>query len=81
METQHCTPKKFFCKCSVHNKVKEALGKFDPRSDEGIFLGYSSTSRAYKVYNKKTMLVEESVHVVFDESDVLPEVLDTDDEL
>ena len=29
-------------KCFVHNNGKDALGKFDPGSDEAIFLGYSS---------------------------------------
>ena len=33
----------------------------------GIFIGYSSTSHAYRVYNKRLMTVEESVRVVFDE--------------
>ena len=28
-------------------KVRENKGKFDTQSDEGIFLGYSSTSKAY----------------------------------
>ena len=28
-------------------KDRENVGKFDSRSDEGIFLGYSSTSKAY----------------------------------
>ncbi|XP_075087726.1 uncharacterized protein LOC142169723 [Nicotiana tabacum] len=37
-------------------------------SDKGIFLGYSSQSKAYKVYNKRTQCVEESIHVIFDES-------------
>ena len=44
------------------------MGKFDSRSDEGIFLGYSSTSKAYQVYNKRTMKVMETVNVVIDES-------------
>ena len=30
----------FECKCFVHNNGKDNLGKFDPKSDEGIFLGY-----------------------------------------
>ena len=34
-------------------KDKENVGKFDSRNDEGIFLGYSSTSKAYRVYNKR----------------------------
>ena len=44
------------------------MGKFDFRSDEGIFLGYSSTNKAYRVYNKRTMKVMETVNVVIDES-------------
>ncbi|XP_075096457.1 uncharacterized protein LOC142174542 [Nicotiana tabacum] len=57
----------FGCKCFVLNNVKEALGKFNAKSDEGIFLGYSSQSKAYKVYNKRTQCIEESIHVIFDE--------------
>jgi len=73
----------FGCKCYVHNNGKDALGKFDPRSDEAIFLGYSSHSKAYKVFNKRTLCVEESVHVLFDESNSLNEndVQDEDFEL
>jgi len=63
----------FGCKCYVHNNEKDALGKFVPRSDEVIFLGYSSHSKAYKVFNKRTLCVEESVHVLFDESNSLVE--------
>ena len=44
------------------------MGKFDSRSDEGIFLGYSSTSKAYRVYKKRTMKVIETVNIVIDES-------------
>ena len=44
------------------------MGKFDSRSDEGIFLGYSSTSKAYRVFNKRTLKVMETVNVVIDES-------------
>ena len=45
-------------------KDRENVGKFDSQSDEGIFLGYSSTSKAYQVYVK----VMETVNVVIDES-------------
>ena len=48
--------------------LKDNVGKFDSWSDEGIFLGYSSTSKAYWVYNKRTMKVMETVNVVIDES-------------
>ncbi|XP_058005381.1 uncharacterized protein LOC131181352 [Hevea brasiliensis] len=34
----------------------------------GIFLGYSTSSKAYKVFNKKTLVIEESIPVVFDEA-------------
>ena len=44
------------------------MGKFDSRSDEGIFLGYSSTSKAYRVYNKRTKKVMKTVNVVINES-------------
>ena len=49
-------------------KDRENVGKFDSRSDEGIFLGYSSTSKAYQVYNKRTRKVMETVNVVIDEA-------------
>jgi len=61
----------FGCKYFVHNIGKDALGKFDLRSDEAIFLGYSSHSKTYKVFNKRTLCVEESVHVLFDETNSL----------
>ena len=49
-------------------KDRENVGKFDSRSDEGIFLGYSSISKAYRVYNKRTMKVMEIVNVIINES-------------
>jgi hypothetical protein len=42
------------------------MGKFDPKSDEGIFLGYSTNSRAYIVYNTITKTMMESINVVID---------------
>ena len=49
-------------------KDRENVGKFDSCSDERIFLGYSSISKAYRVYNKRTMKVMEMLNVVIDES-------------
>ncbi|XP_070013473.1 uncharacterized protein [Nicotiana sylvestris] len=46
----------------------EAINTACYLSDEGIFLGYSSQRKAYKIYNKRTQYVGESVHVIFDES-------------
>ena len=60
--------KVFGCKCFILNNGKESLGKFDAKVDEGIFLGYATQSHAYRVYNKRFMIVEESMHVVFDET-------------
>ena len=50
--------------------TKDNLGKFDPRSEVVIFLGYSNTSKAYRVYNKRTLVVNESMHVMFNESNL-----------
>ena len=44
------------------------LSKFKSKSDKDSFLSYSTTSKAYKVYNKRTMVVEKSMNVVFNES-------------
>ena len=44
------------------------MGKFDSKSDEAIFLEYSTTSKTFRVFNKRTLVVEESVHVAFDKS-------------
>ena len=66
----------FGSKCYILND-RENLGKFDARSDEGIFLGYSTTSRAYRVFNKRTKTVMESINVKID--DALPKVEMIDD--
>ena len=60
----------FGCKCFILN-TKDNLGKFDYKADEGIFLGYSTSRKAYRVFNKRTLVVEESMHVVFYESNLL----------
>ncbi|XP_070022372.1 uncharacterized protein [Nicotiana sylvestris] len=63
----------FGSKHFIHNNGKDNLGKYDPRSNEGIFLGYSLNSRSFKVSNKCTLCVEESVHVIFDKNNPLVE--------
>lgn len=45
------------------NNGKDNPGKFDVKSDEGIFQGYSINSKAFKVFNQITLVVEESIHV------------------
>ena len=59
--------KVFGCKCYILN-TKDNLSKFDPKFDVSIFFGYSITSKTYRVYNKRTLIVEEFIHVIFDES-------------
>ena len=58
----------FGCKCFVLNNGKDSLEKFDAKANEAIFLGYSLHSRAYRVFNRRTLIVEKSVHVVCDET-------------
>ena len=64
------------------NNEKDNLGRFDAKSDEFVFLGYSINSKAYRVFNKKILTMEESAHVAFDEDILLPlrkeECLDND---
>ena len=58
----------FGCKCYVLNNGIDSLGKFDAKADEAIFLGYSLYNKAYKVFNRRTLSVEEFVHVVCDDT-------------
>ena len=59
--------KVFGCKCFILN-TKVNLEKFNARSDVEIFLGYSTSSKAFRVFNKRTMVVDESIYVIFYES-------------
>nr|GEZ69308.1 hypothetical protein [Tanacetum cinerariifolium] len=45
----------------------ENLDKMKEKGDECIFVGYSTQSRAYRVFNKRTQVIMESIHVNFDE--------------
>ena len=57
----------FGSKCYILNE-QENLGKFDAKSDEGIFLRYSTNSWAYRVFNKRTKMVMESINVEIDDA-------------
>nr|GEW81438.1 retrovirus-related Pol polyprotein from transposon TNT 1-94 [Tanacetum cinerariifolium] len=61
--------KVFRSKCFILN-TKYYMTKFDPKSYEGIFLGYSQNSKAYIILNKHTMKIEESLNVTFDETPI-----------
>ena len=58
----------FGCKCFILN-TKDNLRKFDAKVFEAIFVGYSNTSKAYRVFNKSSLITEESMHIKFEESD------------
>ncbi|GKB41734.1 retrovirus-related pol polyprotein from transposon TNT 1-94 [Tanacetum coccineum] len=48
--------------------TKDYLTKFDSKSYEGIFLGYSQNSKEYIIFNKHIGKVKESLNVTFDET-------------
>ncbi|KAJ9561171.1 hypothetical protein OSB04_006331 [Centaurea solstitialis] len=61
------TPYHIIKPCYILNN-RDNLGKFDKKADEGYFLGYSLTSKTFRVYNKRTKMVMETVYVTFDET-------------
>ena len=52
----------FGCKCFILNNGKYLIGKLDAKSDDTIFIGYALNSKAYKVFNKTSLIVEKSIH-------------------
>ncbi|KAJ9541604.1 hypothetical protein OSB04_028110 [Centaurea solstitialis] len=56
----------FGCPCSILN-TKTHLGKFDSKSDDGFFVGYSIQSKAVRVFNTVSGTIEESDNVKFNE--------------
>ncbi|GJY72750.1 retrovirus-related pol polyprotein from transposon TNT 1-94, partial [Tanacetum coccineum] len=54
----------FRCPVRILNTL-DHLGKFDGKADEGFFVGYSVNSKAFKVFNNKTRIVEENLHITF----------------
>nr|GEU41778.1 reverse transcriptase domain-containing protein [Tanacetum cinerariifolium] len=54
----------FGCYVMILNTL-DRLGKFDAKGDEGYFVGYSMSSKAFRVFNKRTKKVEENMHVDF----------------
>ena len=52
--------KPFGCPCSILN-TKTHLGKFESKTQDGFFVGYSTQSKAYRVFNISTRIIEESL--------------------
>nr|GEX18269.1 hypothetical protein [Tanacetum cinerariifolium] len=44
----------------------EDTGKLKPKADIGIFVGYAPAKNAYQIYNRRTQLIQETIHVEFD---------------
>ncbi|GJV35074.1 putative ribonuclease H-like domain-containing protein [Tanacetum coccineum] len=56
----------FGCPVTILNTI-DHLGKFDGKADEGFFVGYSTNNKAFRVFNSRTRMVEEYLHVKFSE--------------
>ncbi|GJX19915.1 retrovirus-related pol polyprotein from transposon TNT 1-94 [Tanacetum coccineum] len=65
----------FGSKCLILN-TKDYLTKFDPKSYEGVFFGYSQNSKAYIILNKHTRKIKELLNVTFNETP--PPLVDDD---
>ncbi|GKA23817.1 putative ribonuclease H-like domain-containing protein [Tanacetum coccineum] len=57
----------FRCPVIILNTI-DHLGKIDRKVDEGFFVRYSINSKAFRVFNSRTRIVEESLHVQFSEN-------------
>ncbi|GKB05924.1 retrovirus-related pol polyprotein from transposon TNT 1-94 [Tanacetum coccineum] len=49
----------------------EDLGKLKPKADIGIFIEYAPVKKVYQIYNKRTRLIMETIHVEFNELTVM----------
>nr|GFC48689.1 hypothetical protein [Tanacetum cinerariifolium] len=45
----------------------ENLGKLQPKANIGIFIGYAPSKNAFRIYNRRTRRIVETIHVDFDE--------------
>nr|GEW28388.1 retrovirus-related Pol polyprotein from transposon TNT 1-94 [Tanacetum cinerariifolium] len=52
--------------CYPINDIED-LGKLQPTADIGIFVGYAPSRKGYRIYNKRTRRIMETIHVQFDE--------------
>ncbi|GKE72975.1 putative ribonuclease H-like domain-containing protein [Tanacetum coccineum] len=59
--------KPFGCPVTILN-TRDHLDKFDGKADEGYFVGYSVVSKAMRVFNKRTRIVEETLNIIFIEN-------------
>ncbi|GJZ38363.1 putative ribonuclease H-like domain-containing protein [Tanacetum coccineum] len=57
----------FGCSVTILNTI-DHLGKFDRKADEGFFVRYCTNSKALRVFNSRTRIVKENLHVKFSEN-------------
>nr|GFB29825.1 retrovirus-related Pol polyprotein from transposon TNT 1-94 [Tanacetum cinerariifolium] len=57
----------FGCPATISNTL-DPLGKFQGKVDEGFLVGYSVCSKAFRVFNSKTRIVQKTLHVNFMEN-------------
>nr|GEW02166.1 hypothetical protein [Tanacetum cinerariifolium] len=57
----------YVCPVTILNTI-DHLGKFDGKANEGFFVGYSLNSKACRVFNSRTRIVEETLHIRFSEN-------------
>nr|GEU68323.1 ribonuclease H-like domain-containing protein [Tanacetum cinerariifolium] len=50
---------------TMNKLVKDSLGKFNGNIDEGFLVGYYVSSKAFRVFNSRTQIVQETMHVNF----------------
>jgi hypothetical protein len=65
--------KVFGSKCYIKNN-NENLGKYDDRVDEGIFLGYATSSKGYRSFNKRLHKLVDCIDLKVDEGVPVREV-------
>ncbi|GJZ83012.1 retrovirus-related pol polyprotein from transposon TNT 1-94 [Tanacetum coccineum] len=58
--------KRFLALCYPKND-REDIGKFGAKGDIGFFIGYLATSCSYRVYNRRTKKIMQTMNVIFDE--------------
>nr|GEX49007.1 retrovirus-related Pol polyprotein from transposon TNT 1-94 [Tanacetum cinerariifolium] len=56
----------FRCRCYLFNDYED-VGKLKEKGNIGVFVGYSKESAGFRIYNKRTRKINESVNVNFDE--------------
>ncbi|GJX20889.1 putative ribonuclease H-like domain-containing protein [Tanacetum coccineum] len=59
--------RQFGCPVTILNTIYH-LGKFNSKADECFFVGYSLNSKAFRIFNSRTKIMEENLHIRFSEN-------------